>query len=166
MSIVLTRIDYRLLHGIVATQWAPKSNAERIMIIDDKIANDPVLKNSMKMARPGSMAISIITMEKAVNNLNSNKYGNQKIFLVVRDVKTLDELVNKTNIKLDDVNFGSTDKENHQNNIEKKISKFVELTNKEVNYLNSLIDKGIKFYSRYLYNDESIDLNKIIKGEN
>ena len=31
MSIVLGRIDYRLLHGIVATMWAPQSGAQRVM---------------------------------------------------------------------------------------------------------------------------------------
>ena len=44
MSITLGRIDYRLLHGIVATMWAPQSGAQRIMIIDDKVANDPIIK--------------------------------------------------------------------------------------------------------------------------
>lgn len=52
MSIVAARIDYRLLHGIVATQWAPVYTPQRIMIIDDKIANDSLLKDSMKMGRP------------------------------------------------------------------------------------------------------------------
>ena len=37
MSITLGRIDYRLLHGIVATMWAPQSGAQRVMVIDDKL---------------------------------------------------------------------------------------------------------------------------------
>ena len=52
MGITLARIDNRLLHGIVATQWAPISNCTRLMVIDDKVAADPVLKESMKLARP------------------------------------------------------------------------------------------------------------------
>ena len=36
MSITLGRIDFRLLHGIVATMWAPQSGAQRVMVIDDK----------------------------------------------------------------------------------------------------------------------------------
>ena len=44
MSITLGRIDYRLLHGIVATMWAPQSGAQRVMVIDDKVANDLLLK--------------------------------------------------------------------------------------------------------------------------
>ena len=45
MSITLGRIDYRLLHGIVATMAGPlKSGAQRVMVIDDKVANDLLLK--------------------------------------------------------------------------------------------------------------------------
>ena len=51
MSIVLGRIDYRLLHGIVATMWAPQSGAQRVMVIDDKTANDPVIKESMRLGK-------------------------------------------------------------------------------------------------------------------
>ena len=48
MSIILGRIDYRLLHGIVATMWAPQSGAQRVMVIDDKTANDPsILKERL-----------------------------------------------------------------------------------------------------------------------
>ena len=44
MAIVLARIDNRLLHGVVATQWAPTSGCNRIMVIDDGTANDPQKK--------------------------------------------------------------------------------------------------------------------------
>ena len=46
MGIVLARIDNRLLHGIVATQWAGRSGAQRIMIIDDGVAG-----NELKIGR-------------------------------------------------------------------------------------------------------------------
>ena len=36
-SITLGRIDFRLLHGIVSTMWAPQSGAQRVMVIDDKL---------------------------------------------------------------------------------------------------------------------------------
>ena len=52
MSIVLGRVDYRLLHGIVATMWAPQSGAQRVMVIDDRTANDPIIKESMRLGKP------------------------------------------------------------------------------------------------------------------
>ena len=74
MSIVLGRIDYRLLHGIVATMWAPQSGAQRVMVIDDKTANDPVIKESMRLGKPAGMACSIITLETAMENMIVTKF--------------------------------------------------------------------------------------------
>ena len=71
MGIVLARIDNRLLHGIVATQWAGRSGAQRIMIIDDTVANNELTKASMKLARPTGMAMSIITEETALKPENT-----------------------------------------------------------------------------------------------
>ena len=59
MNIVLTRIDNRLLHGIVMTQWAGTTGAQRVMVIDDKTANSPILKQTMMLAKPAGMAASI-----------------------------------------------------------------------------------------------------------
>ena len=44
MEIKLARIDNRLLHGIVASQWAPSVGAMRVMIIDDEVAGDELKK--------------------------------------------------------------------------------------------------------------------------
>ena len=74
MSVVLARIDNRLLHGIIVTQWAPQSGSNRVMVIDDDTANNAVSKATMKMARPSGNAISIITEEKALTNFKSGKY--------------------------------------------------------------------------------------------
>ena len=84
MGIVLARIDNRLLHGIVATQWAGRSGAQRIMIIDDTVANNELTKASMKLARPTGMAISIITEEAALNNFKAGKYNDHTVCVLVK----------------------------------------------------------------------------------
>ena len=64
MSIVLGRVDYRLLHGIVATMWAPQSGAQRVMVIDDRTANDPIIKESMRLGKPAGMGIALSSLRK------------------------------------------------------------------------------------------------------
>ena len=71
MSVVMARIDNRLLHGIIVTQWAPVSGATRVMVIDDKVAGDEVLKSTMRMARPAGMAVSIISEETMLHLVES-----------------------------------------------------------------------------------------------
>lgn len=85
MSIVVARLDYRLLHGIVATQWTPHYNPMRIMIVDTKTANDSLLKESMRMGKPAGVACSIISEETALCNFKAHKYDGQSIFLVTEN---------------------------------------------------------------------------------
>ena len=85
MSVISARIDNRLLHGIVATQWAPFINAQRVMVVDDHIANDSVLKSGMKMGKPAGCALSIINEETAYKNFKAGKYNDHSVFLIVQD---------------------------------------------------------------------------------
>ena len=101
MSITLGRIDYRLLHGIVATMWAPQSGAQRVMVIDDKVANDPIIKESMRLGKPAGMACSIITLETAIKNFKAGKYDNHKVFVVTENPETflkLQEIIKKVQL--------------------------------------------------------------------
>ena len=107
MGIVLARIDNRLLHGIVATQWAGRSGAQRIMIIDDTVANNELTKASMKLARPTGMAISIITEETALNNFKAGKYNDHTVFVLVKRPGTLVKL-SEIGVKIPELVIGGT----------------------------------------------------------
>ena len=89
MSVVMARIDNRLLHGIIVTQWAPVSGATRVMVIDDKVAGDEVLKSTMRMARPAGMAVSIISEETALKNFAAGKYNREKVFVIAKEPETI-----------------------------------------------------------------------------
>ena len=89
MSVVMARIDNRLLHGIIVTQWAPVSGATRVMVVDDKVAGDEVLKSTMRMARPAGMAVSIISEETALKNFAAGKYDREKVFVIAKEPETI-----------------------------------------------------------------------------
>ena len=44
MTLVLARIDQRLIHGIVVTQWTGETKAKRLMVVDDVISKDEAQK--------------------------------------------------------------------------------------------------------------------------
>lgn len=93
MSIVAARIDNRLLHGIVATQWTPQYRPQRVMVIDDEYANDPTKKAGMKMAKPAGTALSIITEETALANFAAGKYDDHTVFVITRTPAIVRHLV-------------------------------------------------------------------------
>ena len=71
-GIIHVRIDDRMIHGQVATQWTNQLSANRIMVINNEVANDDVKKAVVRLAAPPNVRTSIITREVAVKNLIDN----------------------------------------------------------------------------------------------
>ena len=155
MSIVLARIDNRLLHGIIVTQWAPQSGSNRVMVIDDETANNSISKATMKMARPAGNAISIITEEKALTNFKNGKYDAEKLLVLAKEPQTFLDLV-KIGVPIKKLNIGGTTA--RDNGIE--ISKRAFADSHEITIYESLIDKGVKLFSQYVPADKEIEVTK------
>lgn len=160
MKIVLTRIDNRLLHGVTATQWGPKTKAQRVMVIDDVVANDEMLKNSMKLARPAGMAISIIPLETALANFKANKYEGQSIFLIVKKIQTIQTLV-EAGVPIEQINVGATAQREGDDLI--KVNRFVSIDPEEKEAYLSLMNKGVAIYAKYLVADPQLEFTTILK---
>ena len=71
MGVCAIRIDERLIHGQVATLWQGSWNCNRIMVIDTKSANDPMLKSVLKIACPTGVRLSVLEPDTAAANLQS-----------------------------------------------------------------------------------------------
>ena len=93
MSVVLARIDQRLIHGIVVTQWAGFTKAKRLMVVDDEISKDESQKAAMRMSKPAGTGMSIIDTNTAITNFAAGKYDSHNVFLIVRHPQTLVDLV-------------------------------------------------------------------------
>ena len=63
-NIVLTRIDNRLIHGQVATQWCGVVGANLLLVANDKVAGDEFRQGLMNMAAPAYAQTRFFTIEK------------------------------------------------------------------------------------------------------
>lgn len=84
MTIIAARIDGRLIHGQVANLWTTKLNISRIMVVDDEIVDSSLEKTALKLATPAGVKLSILTVEKAANNILAGKYDSQRLMIVAR----------------------------------------------------------------------------------
>lgn len=157
MAIVLTRIDNRLLHGVVATQWAPSTNCTRLMVIDNEVANDPQKKETMKFGRPSGVNLSIINEETALTNFSNHKYDTQKVFIVTKSPKILLEIAKLE--PLVKVNIGGT----------VKIEDGMELSNRamasedEIGIYKELQKLGARIEIQYVPSDKAVSFESIVK---
>jgi PTS system mannose-specific IIB component len=93
MSIVLTRIDDRLIHGQVMTAWVRHTKANRIIIVDDGVAKDPFLQKVMKMAAPSDIKVDVYTIEEGTEALLKKFDDKENVIILVKNPKTVASLI-------------------------------------------------------------------------
>lgn len=157
MGIVIARIDQRLVHGIVVTQWASSVKAKRIMVVNDEVAGDEPRKAAMRLSKPAGTGMSLIDTETAITNFNAGKYDNHNVLLVVDNVEVLLKLV-KNGIKIPKVNIGiMLDRADR-----KKYAKNFAASDKELDKLKELADMGIPVSYQFIPTDKEEPLSKFL----
>lgn len=157
MSIVLTRIDNRLLHGVVATQWAPSCGCSRLMVIDDEVANDPVKKETMKFGRPAGVNLSIIDEQTALTNFKNHKYEGQKVFIVTKNPETLWKVM-QTGEDIKEINIGGTIQK--EQGIVLSSRAFADAD--DVKAYEALHKHGVAMYVQYVPSDRKVSLDTLL----
>ena len=63
-NILLTRIDNRLIHGQVATQWCGVVGANLLLVANDAVSKDEFRQGLMNMAAPAYAQTRFFSIEK------------------------------------------------------------------------------------------------------
>ena len=58
-NITFARVDHRLIHGQVITKWSKIAAAQKILIVDDVLAQDSFMVDIYKMAAPSGVDVDI-----------------------------------------------------------------------------------------------------------
>lgn len=157
MGVVIARIDQRLVHGIVVTQWASSTKAKRIMVVDDAVANDEPRKAAMRMSKPAGTGMSLIGKDTAIANFKEGKYDNHNVLLVVNNVAVLLDLV-KSGVAIPKVNIGIMLDSEERTKYEKNFA----ATDEELQQLKELSDLGIPVTYQFTPSDKEEPLSKYL----
>lgn len=158
LNVVFARVDNRLLHGIVVTQYYPSTGAKRIMVIDDEVANNPTRKDMMNLAKPNGTASSIITWEKAKENILADKYGDQTIFLLAKSPKVFRDVM-KLGVKINNLIIGCTDLLNEGH----KLSDRAYVTDEELEAMREMKEMGCKIVIQHNPQVPQVDVWSVVK---
>lgn len=159
--IVNVRIDERLIHGQVATMWTNHLKVNRIMVVDNAVVKNEMEKDVLKMAKPNSVKISILTTKGASARIQNGQYDDQRVFLIVKNPATLVELVDK-GVALKEINVGNMSAKKGS----KQVAKSIGVTPEDIAAFNYLNEKGVKLTAQMVPNEDKSDFMKLLKGEN
>lgn len=160
MSVVGTRIDGRLVHGQVANLWTPKLQIDRIIVLDENAVNSDIEKAGLRMATPNTTRLSVIPIEKAVKQINDNRYGKQRILIVAKKPEILLEAI-KLGLKLPTINVGTMS----QTNTTISVTKQINVEKEDIDCFKELANKGVKLTAQLTPSDESHDFMKLLASK-
>ncbi|MFT8825157.1 MAG: PTS sugar transporter subunit IIB [Liquorilactobacillus mali] len=158
MAITAVRIDGRLLHGQVANMWTNVVGATRIMVIDDEVASSDVAKAGIKLAKPAGVNLSILSEQRAVNNINEGRYNSQKVFILVRHPRVLVNMIQK-GVPITAVNVGNMS----QTDETKAITNSINVVQADVDAFNELHKLGVSVTAQMVPSDPVLNFIDLLK---
>ena len=158
-NIVNTRIDERLIHGQVAGIWSTSLSTQRIIVANDEAATDPLQKSSLRMAAPSSMRLSVLGVEAAAKNIQSGKYGKQRLFLLFKNPKDVLRFIEAQG-PFKTVNVGNMSYKEGA----REVTKSIQVLPEEEQIFETIASKGVTVTAQLVPNDPVVDFMKKLRG--
>lgn len=155
-NIVLTRIDNRLIHGQVASQWAKKVQAEVLLVANDEAAADTFRQELMNMAAPANVKTMYVSIEKAAEVLAET--GDKRVLIIVANPMDACRL-EKEGVDLARVNIGNM----HMAEGKHQVATTVAVDDTDKEYLKELTDHGCELFIQRVPGSAEEPLEKLWK---
>ena len=156
MSIVLARVDDRLIHGQVMTSWLNYTGATKIVVIDDVTAHDSFLTMIIKTLVPANIKTEVVREDACIAMVQALDERDKVIMLAKTPAPYV--MMAEAGICLDKVNIGGMGIKPGRKTIYKNIS----ASEEEVSQLKALLAKKIAVEIQMVAEDPAIDVSKYI----
>ena len=93
MSLLLYRIDDRLIHGQVVVGWGQPLDVGFVILVDDEVATSEWEQDLYRMGVPPEMEVYFLTAEDAIKTLAKFRDEPRKGILLTGDIDTMLRLV-------------------------------------------------------------------------
>lgn len=156
-NILLTRIDQRLIHGQVATQWNSHVGANLLLVANDAVAADTFRQGLMNMAAPSSVQTRYFTIQRTIDIIHKAS-PKQLIFIICDSPADVVKLV-EGGVPIDKVNIGNM----HMAEGKRQVATSVAVDDKDVEAFKKLRDLGVKLSIQRVPSIPEEDLENIFK---
>lgn len=153
-NILLTRIDNRLVHGQVATQWNSTLGSNLILVANDDVSNT-MRQNLMKMAAPAGVATRFFSLQKTIDVIGKAS-PRQKIFIVAETPEDVLTLV-KGGVPIKKVNIGNM----HMSEGKRQVATSVAVNDEDVAAFKELQELGVELEIRRVPSTPVEDTSKL-----
>jgi PTS system mannose-specific IIB component len=158
MSIVLARIDNRLIHGQVLEAWIPHVHADCIVVANDRIAGVTFQRVLMEAAVPRGIRVVIATVEEAAQFLAAEDRDYRVLLLFADSADALKAY--RLGIVFPELNLGNM----HGGEGKLRYSCTIALDREDIDRLESLEEEGVRIVTQCVPADREQYWRKLVPG--
>lgn len=157
MSVVLYRIDDRLIHGQVVVGWGQRMGIGFIVLVDDGVRANLWEQELYRMGVPGAMDVAFATVAEAAARIAEWEHDPRKGILLTGDVGTMAALcaalpaVRKVNVGGIHAREGRTER-----------LRYVFLSDAEAAQLKALADRGVEVTAQDLPTAKPVPVAELV----
>ncbi len=154
-NIVLTRIDNRLIHGQVATQWSGNIGANLLLVANDEVAGNDMRKGLMDMAAPSYAQTRYWTIQKTIDTIHKAS-DKQKIFLICENPQDVLRLV-EGGVPVKKLNIGNM----HMSEGKRQVAGSVAVDDADIAAFKRLQELGVELEIRRVPQESAENISKL-----
>lgn len=159
-EIKMARVDFRLIHGQIVVSWCRSLDVNKIVIIDNVVADDEFMLQVYASAVPAGVTVKAYNEEKALRLWYKNRFGDgKKVLILFKDPETCYRVI-KSGINLPAVQLGGVP----QTQDRKMVKRAVFLGAKEMRRLTELHDMGVEVTAQLIPEDSKFNYDDIVKA--
>ncbi len=160
MSIVLARVDNRLVHGQVLEAWVPHTHATCILVANDELASSAIRRMMVEASVPRSLKVVVGTVDEISRDLSSSaRFSSYRILLLF--ASSSDALrAHRQGVPFTQLNLGNM----HKGKETVAFSCTIHLDREDIENLRQLEREGVEIVSRCVPMDRGQNWRKLIRN--
>ncbi len=150
MSVVLARVDNRLINGQVLEAWIPHVRADYILVVNDAVAKDLFRKQLMLSCVPNSLQVKICSLDElpALSKRHLERNHNLLVlFATPQDALSAYE----NGLEFSRLNLGNM----HLGNGKRCISRTLAIDEEDTHILDRFIQMGVEVTAQCVPSDRA-----------
>lgn len=161
MSVALYRVDERLIHGQVVVGWGNLLHPQRIVVVDDGLADSVWEQELYTLGLPPDLATEFVGVGAARERLRTWRGSGEVVIVLTRDVATMRRLAEAGALAGEDINIGGL----HHAPGRREVLPYVFLSLEESEALRALSREGAHVSARDLPAARRVPLEQLLNPE-
>jgi len=155
VSVVLARVDDRLVHGQIIETWVPHVHAGAVIVANDEISDDPYRCRLLGLIVPDHLLLVVVPIRDLGKALR--KMVSVNMLILFEDLGDVLDAV-RMGVHLDRVNLGNL----HHVRGGLEVTPAIFLNRKDIQIVRDLSEKGVKVEAREVPDSSPFDLMDFI----